>query len=435
MKSTTRADNRWTHMTGILMVASIATLVQSYVGVKLLALVLFLLASLMSGLFGKACIAVHGRFVWFYVWISMAGVAWAFVGLLHQANHLQGILEALRLYVIWSAAFVVLYTLLSAGPSLRVFHNAIVMAGILIPLINFVGLYNQSSGFGFISDGIQQELDMRVGFRDGYVQLTSHNIGMMFLIAPYLLVLQFRADAGKSNSLLTKLALVLSLILVVISGRRALWLVVALTPCTILILTALTVNYSLMKSGAKRFLFGCAAAGVLGLSMLLTLPEGGLEAGTINHLRDAFSAEDERTIQRPYLIGGFLRAPLFGSGFGAYAGYTRSDERPWTYELTYYQMLYNLGIVGMTALVALFSAYFAKVMRLLRQFKDGSAIPFGLLVALCSLLAGAYSDPYLGGFDSLFFVGLLPYLSTFQLGFDRPQSTQGARSHPSAEGL
>jgi len=180
-----------------------------------------------------------------------------------------------------------------------------------------------------------------------------------------------------------------------------------------------------MKTGGKRFLLACAAVSVVGLGTLLILPEGALDVPTISRLKQAFSSEDERTIQRPYLIAGFMKSPVFGSGFGAFAGYVRSDERPWTYELTYHRMLFNLGIVGVTVLGVLFSLYFATVVRQLRQFKDEATIPFALLVAYCSFFVGAYSNPYFGSFDLLFFVGLLPYLSTFQLGFHRPKLITG----------
>jgi hypothetical protein len=415
----------WSTLTGVMMIASMATLMWSYVEIKLLFLSLFILTLTVRVVFKRTRIVFYGRLLWFYTWIGTAGVVWALVGVLHPNNYVQGNLEALRLYVVWSAAFVVLYSLLRATRSLEIFHKAIVTAAILISVINLVGLYDQFYGLGLISEGICQELEMRVGFHEGFIQLTSHNVGIMFLIVPYLLSLQFRTDAGESNSLLAKLALVLSLILVALSGRRGLWVVVALTPCAILVLSSLTGSYGLLKAGGRRFLIGCAAAGVVGLSLALILPEGTVDVGFFAHLQQSFSSEDERTIQKPHLIEGFMESPVFGSGFGANAGYTRSEERPWTYELTYYQMLFNLGIAGVTTLGLLFSLYFVKVLRLLRQFTDKSAIPFALLVAYCSFFVGAYSDPYFGSFDLLFFVGLLPYLSTFQRGFNDPGLTSG----------
>jgi hypothetical protein len=401
------------------MVASMATLMRSYIGIKLFFVGLFLLAWLMNFLFRNARFGVPRRLAWFYVWISLVGVTWALVGLLHQ-NPVQGVVEALRLYVIWSGAFVVLYTLLRRGPSLDMIHRALVLAGILIALINLAGLCDQLFGLHIVSDSVAEELDLIIGFGDdGHLEFASDNIISLFVIVPYLISLQFRTDASKSNSKLAKLALVLSLIFAALSGRRALWIVIALTPCLILVLSILTDSYRLLKTGARRFLLICAALSVIGLGGLFILPNSGLDPGTLARFKDAFSSEDYRSIQRPYLIEGFLRSPVLGSGFGANAGITRSYFHPWIYELTYHQMLFNLGIVGMSALVALFSLYFVMVVRLLRQFRDGSAVAFGLLIGFCCLLLGAYSNPYFGGFDSLFFGGLLPFLSTFQDGFDR----------------
>ncbi len=415
---------RWIAWLAILMIVSMATLVRAYVVIKLFFLALFLLAFLVSVYLRRTRIVVYPRLVWFYVWISLAGVVWAFVGVLHYRNYIVAVFDGLRLYVGWSVAFFILYTLLRAAPSLDIMHKSMVIAGVLIPIINFVALYDQLTGGGLISEGIRQELDMEVGLGVGYFQFNSVNISTMFLITPFLLSLQFRSDAGKPNSRLAKLALVLSLVLVVLSGRRALWVVVGLTPCAILLLSKLTGSYGLIKARGRRVLLAWAVVAVVGLGTILIIPEGAVDAesgGSLNRLKQAFSSEDERTIQKPYLIDGFLKSPLFGSGFGATASYLRSDIRPWRYELTYYQMLFNLGIVGVTVLGVLFSLYFVRVIRLLREFKGGSTVPLALLVAYCSLFLGAYSDPYFGGFDSLFFVGLLPYLSTFEHGFEQPK--------------
>jgi hypothetical protein len=403
-------------------VASMATFAQSFVIVKLFLLALFLLTAIVSVALRNTRFVVHPRLVLFYLWIGVAGIVWAIVGLLHPGNYVQGVLDALRLYVIWSAAFVVLYTLLRAQPSLGLLHAALVLSAILISVINLVGLADQIGSWGLISDDIRKELELYVGLHVGYIQINSVNIGALFVIVPYLLSLQFRADAGNTNSALTKLALVLSLVLVAVSGRRALWVVVALTPCTILLLSRLTGSYGLMKLRGRWFLLVWAVAAVAGLGTVLLLPERIPELGYLARLNEAFFSEDERALQSPYLIDGFKESPVLGSGFGAYAGYLRNDERPWTYELIYHQMLFNVGVLGVAFLGILYSLYLVHVISLLRRYKDGSAIPFGLLVGFCSLLIGTYSNPYVRSFDYLFLAGLLPYLSTFRLGFDRSES-------------
>jgi|SRR5579864_7400 len=400
---------RWLTGTAVMFLASMLTLMRALLAVKLFFLVLFLFTVAWNVYRHKMRIPMHARLGWFYLWIGLVGIAWTFIGVLHPTNSLQANLGMFRLYVLWSGAFFVLYTLLKAGPSLRIFHWAMVLAGILIPLLNLFALYDQIAGLGLLSEAVREELSSEVGIQEGFLRYNAVNLIGMFLIAPYLVSLQFRSKTSKW----VKLALFLSLAFTVLSGRRALWVVVTMTPCLILLLSWLTGN----SVRGKRLLFAWTGLALIGLSTVLLLPESRFEdSGSLNHLKQAF-LDDARIEQRPYLIEGFLKSPVFGSGFGAHVSYTRSDETPWAYELTYYQMLFNLGIVGSGLLLALFAAYFRLDIKLLRQFNDGSAIPFALLIAFCSLLIGAYSNPYLGGFDSLFFVGLLPFLSTFQHGF------------------
>jgi hypothetical protein len=204
---------RWITATAVMFIASMATLVRSYLAIKLSFLALFLLAFLVGLYLKRIRVVVHPRLVWFYLLTATAGLTWGFVGLLHHSNYRQGVYDSLKLYVLWSAAFFVLYTILRSVPSLRVFHIAMVAAGILIPLINFVGLYDQFNGLGFVPEGVRQELGLEIGLWDSYIQINSVNILSMFLVAPYLLALQFR-DTSKSNSKLTKLELALSLVLV-----------------------------------------------------------------------------------------------------------------------------------------------------------------------------------------------------------------------------
>ena len=402
----------------VLLVASMATFALSFVVLKLLFVVLFLLAAIANGGL-RMSFVVYPRLVAFYLSMSVAGIAWALVGLLNSGNEVLGVVDALRLYVIWSVAVLILYTLLRSEPSLRLIHASLVLSGVLISTINLVALADQIGGWGLIPEALRQDLELRIGIHEGYIQITSFNIGSLFIIVPYLLSLQFRTDANRANTWPTKLALAMCLMLTALSGRRALWLVVALTPCLILILSIVTRSHGAMRTGSTRLLRAYTIAVVLVVGLVAVRPESIPEIGYVSHLREAFSAEDERTIQKPYLIDAFMQSPIIGSGFGAHAGYLRSERRPWTYELTYHQLLLNLGIVGLVALGGLVSLYFVFVTRLLTQFKDRSAIPFALLIGICSLLIGVYSNPYFGSFDFLFFFGLLPYLSTFRLGFDQ----------------
>lgn len=405
----------------VLLIASLATLVQSYIAIKLAFLTLFFFAAVIDGSF-RETIGVYPRLICFYLMVGIIGIVWAFVGLFNQETYFVGVTDALRLYIAWSAVFVVLYTLLRSQSSLQLIHRGLIVAGILISLMNFVGVLDQISHSGVVPESVSEELSQRIGLYDGYIQITSRNIASLFFLVPYLISVQVRADSVEAKSISTKLSLMLCLILTVISGRRALLLVVALTPFTILFISALSGNLGLIKIGARRLFLGYTIALAVGIGVVAIQPKFLPELLYVQHIQDAFSAADERTIQKPFLIEGFERSPIIGLGFGAAVGYQRNAERPWIYELTYYQMLLQVGLLGVAILGALILSYGVFITSILRTFKRGSAVPFGLIVGVISLLIGANSNPYLASFDALFFVGFLPYLSTFRRGFTQAES-------------
>lgn len=413
----------------VLFIVSMMTFVQAFIGLKLFFLVVFLAAAVVD-IARTHQLLSHVRILVFYLLMSLAGLLWSLIGLFHPGTYDQGVFDAARLYVVWSAAFVILYSLLRTAPTLDLMHRAFVLAGILIPLLNFVGLADTYFGLNLIPYAFRAALELNVGIYDGYIQIGSQNIGSMFLIAPYLVTIVLHTDSAASFPKLTKLSLVLSVILVAASGRRALWLVFALTPFVIILLSVVTRHFRLLTTRSRFLLVAWTSLAVAAVGVVVIQPERP-GTSTIGRIQEAFSAQDERSLQKPYLINGFKEAPLLGSGFGAYAGYSRSEQRPWTYELTYHKLLFNLGIIGTAALTVLLLTYLGLVVRILCEYKAGSAVPFGLLVAFLSLLLGAYSNPYFGSFDFLFFVGLLPYLSTFQKGFGAPALASGPAASPS----
>ncbi|HMC56894.1 MAG TPA: hypothetical protein VKH19_17070 [Gemmatimonadaceae bacterium] len=400
----------------VLFIASMATLVQAYVTIKLTLLLLFLACAAVLVAKQRRSI-VFPRLIAFYLAVAVAGIVWSIVGLLNPGTFVAGVYDALRLYGIWSLAFLILFSLLRALPSLRAVHYAMVLAAVLIALINFVALADQILRLGLLSDSVRVQMELYVGIHDGYVQITSNNIGALFMIVPYLLAIELRADADSVNDRWTRLALVLSLLISVASGRRALWLVIALTPFTLLALAYLTGSVHLLKRWGRRLVWTYAVAAIVGVTFFIVTPRGIPTFGFVDRVKEGFSSQDERSIQKPFLTAGFAEKPLLGTGFGAAAGYLRDYERPWTgYELTYYQLAFNLGIVGYAVLLALFGGYFVLAVRNLRKLGAGSAIPFGLLMAFASQLVGAYSNRYFGSFDLLFFVGFLPYLASLGEG-------------------
>jgi hypothetical protein len=400
------------HLSAVLFLCSIMSFPRSFLIAKLLCLGFFVLVHLIDHQRNQY-FRVHTRVLVFYCCVAIGGLTWSLLGLA-DAGEPQGVYDSLRLYVGWSAAYLLIVTLLRNGNGLRDLHSAIVLSGLLIAVINLFGLFDQYLELGLLSEGVRDELRLAIGFHEGYIQITSHNIGSLLFITPYLIAVQFCRNTAGTNGWLTKFSLVACIVLSALSGRRALWLCIALTPLIIGLIAVLSSGLSGVKPAARKLISAMACGFVAALVVIgannAQLGESGVVV--LDRLSEAFSAEDERTIQSRYLVSAFADQPMFGSGFGAYAGYLRNDEAPWLYELTYFQLLFNCGLVGLLFWSALAGTYFFLAARVIRGSMDRSGQPLCLIVGVCGILLGAYSNPYLASFDYLIFVAMLPFVAS-----------------------
>lgn len=89
------------------------------------------------------------------------------------------------------------------------------------------------------------------------------------------------------------------------------------------------------------------------LAVSVAIHPGTLEAIGLEREK---GSDSERLEQAAPLLDQFLTRPVLGSGFGSYAsGVVRSDDAPFSYELTFYALLMKLGIVGTLLLGTIFA--------------------------------------------------------------------------------
>lgn len=397
--------------TGVLTFALILIFPRSFAPLKL-ALIAIYIATTTPLFLQNPCKAfIKPHILIFYLAVSIIGTAWSLVGLFNDAP-INAIYSTLRLYVGWSIAYALLMHALIASGDLLTLHRSIVLAAIAIPAINILGVVDSYFELNVISADIRDALELRVGFHPGYIQVTSHNIGMLFFIAPYLLAIFLFGRNPCFRSTLSKVALVTAILMCLLSGRRALWMVLALQPL-LMAAVALATRTKLRKSptasslGLMAFLTATFAT-----AFFFAIPQAlDVLNEAIAHTYSAFSQEDERSLQAPYLIDGFLQNPILGAGFGSYAGYTRSDESPWLYELTYHQLAFNLGLTGLLIISLIVGFYTYKVIYSARCMNANSSIYASFLIGFSSFCLGAYSNPYFGSFDFLLIIAVLPLLS------------------------
>lgn len=139
--------------------------------------------------------------------------------------------------------------------------------------------------------------------------------------------------------------LILLLGAVMISHTRGLWIGLVLGSGAYLVLELANAKALLRRPPA----IAVAGLGLVALIVLLSAPTilGGTEAAA-----GASESSNVRLKQVPELLDGFYDNPVVGSGMGAVlpSGYRRSEQVPWSFELAYMQLLFQLGIVGMLLL-------------------------------------------------------------------------------------
>lgn len=382
------------------------TFPRSFIMLKLTFIIFFLLINLIYQLQHRS-LKLSKYLVVFYAILMIISGIWSFIGLLNGAT-IEGFFSNFRLMFIWSFAYLILFTIfINIRFILNRFHNVMLVSAFLIAFINISLFIDQIFILNVVPINVIEELNFRFGIHDNYIQITSHNIGSLFFVVPYLLTcFFFYSPKLETKRLWLFIVLFLSLIVALLSGRRALWLVIAFTPFIIIVYAYFTRNLYLLN---KKFILSSAISALLFFIIVVY----SYQIDFISHIQNAFSATDERSIQKPYLIDKFFEYFFFGTGYGIPAEYIRSSAQPWMYELTYHQMLLNYGIIGILIIVLLVSSFFVLSVTGIKKTKNNKIIMLGMLVGLSTFLIGLYSNPYLSSFDFLLYLGILPLLASF----------------------
>lgn len=334
--------------------------------------------------------------------ISVYGITWSIIGLANGSN-VMAIYDSLRLYIFWSFAWAFLTHCISLGGGVRLLHTSFIISAFAISLINIFGVLDIWFALDLISLEIRDELKMYVGIHDGYIQVTSHNIGSIFFLANYFFIIVVSKNLPEPR-FLNILAYLLLIVVAIISGRRALWLTLAIIHCLGLFL-GLFSHRSFSRRSINKFVIIATGFVTFALYYLVVYTDYSL-IKTIEHTQSAFSSDDARSIQAPLLIQGFLDYLWFGSGFGGELDYSRNDERGWLYEMVYHQLAFNVGLIGLL-LACLFAGFIlVRSLTSLNQTSDYNyvlAVHFGCL----AFAIGCYSNPYIGSFDFMIYIWLL----------------------------
>lgn len=376
---------------------------------------------------------LHMNVLLWTLFMVVTGLAFMALGVVNNAS---GALRVGTVYVLWP----LVYTFLLAGVNSKNIIDGVfkLMVFSLIAISLYSILYLLYA-VGWLPDSLYFELDMgqRIGVYEGYVEYNLYNISSLNFLVPFLIamvVIWPKGSGAPISKLWLWLACMLGVAVAILSGRRAVWLMLVISPLVVMAARMCMVRRFRIASSRKfrrlvvglatmvggLFLYGSHVAG-LDISMIWRKLMSGLR------FSGGGVSEPAREEQFFALLDGWQQNPLFGAGHGAsVTGSLRSIDMPWAYELSYVALLFHTGLVG-------FLVYGAGVIWIfwmgLKIMRSGHWLGIYMLPVLigtfCFLIANA-TNPYLAKFDYLWVIFLpVALINTWLLDKDKTGHLQG----------
>jgi len=339
------------------------------------------------------------------------GMSFICLGVINSA---PGALRVGTVYLLWP----LIYTVLLAGIDSKVvvngLFNVLVVALIAISLYSMLFLLH---AIGWIPDALYFELDMGqgAGFYDGYVEYRLYNISTLLFLVPFILsILLTTSKSFILSRLWLWLAFFLGLSVAILSGRRAVWLIIIISPFIILFFRMM-MNQQYKRQSSRQFNRTLRRGSVfIVLMFFVGINWVGLDFTAIqsiflegfNFSSDSAS-ESARRHQFFELLREWQKNPLLGAGHGAAAeGSIRSAETPWAYELSYMALLFHTGLIGIICYGAAIFWVFWMGVKIIRSSHWLNQYMLPVLVGTSSFLIANATNPYLAKYDYIWVIFL-----------------------------
>ncbi len=283
-------------------------------------------------------IFLHRSIVGWTLVMVLTGVFGILIGSLNDA---PGALRVSTVYVFWP----MLFTLLASGIRSRSTLDGLMRVLVLATFA--IGLYSLSFvlySAGWLPWWLYIELDQgqEIGFYEGFIEFNLYSTASLFFLVPFSLAALLtwrRLRRPPVSRRWLWISVALALMASLLSGRRALWLILVLSP-VITLAFYLRLGRRRLRFRPKTVLVTAASVGVVVAALQFAVPyayEFSMSS-IVENVREAFDFDSDlsasiRQEQLRALVRGWLANPLFGAGHGASAaafGSVRSDDQSWS---------------------------------------------------------------------------------------------------------
>ena len=359
------------------------------------------------------------------------GFIWAFEG---AASSPAGAQKQAQIYAFWPLIYTVLAAGLASSKALVGMQRSLVIGAALLG-ISGVGFI--LSNFGLIPEywffNAFESQDQVVTFGEGLIEIRVAGLTSIAYLVPFMFasVLVYSREAFGMKKIWLWAALALQLALTLMSGKRALLIIIGIAPVIVLLLRQFlpTVMKSRSKWHTQKILLGILLIPT-GLLYYLAayhdfspsrIPEMIAEGVSFTAGGSAYS----RYQQFWALLNGWSEHPFMGAGHGTSVSYIRSDTMPWAYELFYLAILYQTGLVGFCLYAGGIIWIYWMGIRIIRQGGFLAPIALSNLAGMTGVLIANGTNPYLVRFDGLWGIFLSIAVINYWL---LEQSSSGLRT-------
>ena len=311
-----------------------------------------------------------------------------------------GLLPCTPFYIVWPLLFLYFIIRCNTIIEISILLKTIIFGGLIVAIFNFILIVNAYMLNIGILNSIGEVLLCRFNIQDGFSEYFSPSGNhLAYFVYFFVALLLLNPKYLRIEKKYLYLGILISIIDILLTNRRALWLVIFLLP-VIIILTFCQLPYhkkELFRVGAVFMLSGIVVAVIL-LNFL------NMEYVT-NELMSSFdfsgAAESnlERTLQGKSLWNDFIERPILGGGIGMVSAYIRTPEGPWAYEMTYNYTLAMVGIVGFFIYTIATGWIFIRSIKLSKKNIGIASLLIPQIMGLAAVLIISASNPYIGTFD------------------------------------
>lgn len=359
---------------------------------------------------------LHTAVALWTLFMVVAGLAFMILGLV---NGTKGALRVGTVYVLWP----IVYTIIIGGITNENIINGLIKVMVFSTIA--IGMYGLSFILyhsGWLPDFLYIKIypidRQGISFYEGYIRISLRTFSSLLFLIPFLIAILLSWPKGLKGSVSrfwVWLAVIIGLILVILSARRALILVVVLAQ--IITLTLIMVFFRKKDRLSRQI---SVIKGLLSIVLIVVaffcymnvIYDFNFKTfiQVFNSGFDFSSNELSQSMRREQfftLLRDWSERPLFGAGHGAISsGLIRSETIPWAYELSYVALLFHVGIVGFSIYLAGVIWIFWMGLRIIRYDTKFGVYMLPVLVGTSCFLIGNATNPYLEKFDYIWVIFL-----------------------------